>query len=45
MSDEGSQDNQSEDKPVGRLTGKTTIHTVQCVFEDPSVERNFYFVI
>jgi len=34
-----------EEKPLGRLTGKTTIHTVQAVFEDPSVERNNYFVI
>ncbi|MFX1481098.1 MAG: helicase HerA domain-containing protein [Promethearchaeota archaeon] len=45
MSDEEGQDNQSEDKPVGRLTGKTTIHTVQAIFDDPSVERNFYFTI
>jgi hypothetical protein len=45
VSDEESQDLQNEEKPVGRLTGKTTIHTVQCVFEDPSVERNFYFAI
>jgi hypothetical protein len=45
MSDEDGQDNQSEDNPVGHLTGKTTIHTVQAIFDDPSVERNFYFTI
>ena len=44
MSDEGDQGSQ-EEKPVGRLTGKTTTHTVQVVFEDPSVERNNYLVI
>ena len=32
-----------EEKPVGRLTGKTTTHTVTVVFEGPSVERNNYF--
>lgn len=30
---------------IGRLTGKTTIHTVQIVFSNPDVERNSYFVI
>ncbi len=44
MSDEGDQGSQ-EEKPVGRLTGKTTPHSVQVVFEDPSVERNNYLVI
>ena len=43
MSEEGNQDSKDE-KPLGRLTGKTTTHTVQVVFEDPSVERNNYLV-
>ncbi len=30
---------------VGRLTGKTTTHTVQIIFTNPDVERNSYFVI
>ncbi|MBA7640235.1 hypothetical protein ES703_47900 [subsurface metagenome] len=30
---------------IGRLTGKTTIHTVQIVFSNPDVERKSYFVI
>ena len=30
---------------VGRLTGKTTTHSVQILFSDPKVERNSYFVI
>ncbi len=34
-----------EEKPVGRLTGKTTTHTVTVVFEGPSVERNNYLVV
>ena len=41
MSEESSQ----EEEPVGRLTGKTTAHTVTAVFEGPSVERNNYLVI
>jgi len=41
MTEESSQ----EEKPVGRLTGKTTTHTVTVVFEGPSVERNNYLVI
>ncbi|MHA2283487.1 MAG: helicase HerA domain-containing protein [Promethearchaeota archaeon] len=41
MSEEDSQ----EEKPVGRLTGKTTTHTVTVVFEAPSVERNNYLVV
>ena len=41
MSEEGSQ----EEKPVGRLTGKTTTHTVTVVFESLSVERNNYLVV
>ena len=45
MSDDEHQEVQSEDKPLGRLTGKTTIHTVQVIFEDPSVEKNNYLVI
>ena len=43
MSDEGNLDSQDE-KLLGRLTGKTTTHTVQVIFEDPSVERNNYLV-
>jgi len=34
-----------EEKPVGRLTGKTTTHTVTVLFEIPSVERNNYLVV
>ena len=37
MSDEDDHEVQIDNKPLGRLTGKTTIHTVQVVFEDPSV--------
>ncbi len=41
------EDNNSlqEEKPVGRLTGKTTTHTVTVVFEGPPVERNNYLTI
>jgi DNA helicase HerA-like ATPase len=45
MSDDEYQEAPKVDKPLGRLTGKTTIHTVQVVFEDPSVEKNNYMVI
>ncbi|MFX1344041.1 MAG: helicase HerA domain-containing protein [Promethearchaeota archaeon] len=41
MSEEGTQ----EEKPIGRLTGKTTTHTVTVLLEGPSVERNNYLVI
>jgi DNA helicase HerA-like ATPase len=41
MSEEGTQ----EEKPVGRLTGKTTTHTVTVIFEVTSVERNNYLVV
>ena len=41
MSEEGTQ----EEKPIGRLTGKTTTHTVTVVLEGVSVERNNYLVI
>lgn len=34
-----------EEKPVGRLTGKTTTHTVTAIFEGPTVERNNYLTI
>ena len=34
-----------DEKPVGRLTGKTTTHTVTVLFEIPSVERNNYLVV
>ena len=43
MSDEENEDSLDED-PIGRLTGKTTTHTVQVIFEDPSVERSNYLV-
>lgn len=32
-------------KPVGRLTGKTTIHTLNLLISDPNVDRTSYFVI
>ena len=41
MTEEGTQ----QEKPVGRLTGKTTTHTVTVIFEGPSVERNNYLVV
>lgn len=34
-----------EEKPIGRLTGKTTTHTVTVIFEGPSVEKNNYLVV
>lgn len=34
-----------EEKPVGRLTGKTTTHTVTVAFEGATVERNNYLVV
>lgn len=34
-----------EEKPIGRLTGKTTTHTVTVLFEGSSVEKNNYLVI
>jgi len=34
-----------EEEPVGRLTGKTTTHTVTVVFEGRSVERKSYLVV
>ncbi|MFW9970011.1 MAG: helicase HerA domain-containing protein [Candidatus Odinarchaeota archaeon] len=39
MTEEGTE------KLVGRLTGKTTTHTVTAVFETGSVERNNYLVV
>lgn len=39
------EDYSQEEKPVGRLTGKTTTHTVTVIFESASVERNNYLVI
>ncbi len=38
---------QEETSPdsIGRLTGKTTTHTVQILFTDPTVERSNYYVI
>jgi DNA helicase HerA-like ATPase len=41
MTEEHSQ----EEKPVGRLTGKTTTYSVTVIFESASVERNNYLVI
>ena len=41
MTEEGAQ----EEKPVGRLTGKTMTHTVTVVFEGLPVERNNYLVV
>ncbi len=40
-----SEEDTQEEKPVGRLTGKTTTHTVTVVLEGPSVERNNYLVV
>jgi hypothetical protein len=40
-----SEDDTQEEKPVGRLTGKTTTYSVTVVFEGPSVERNNYLVL
>ena len=41
MTEEGTQ----EEKPVGRLTGKTMTHSVTVVFEGVPVERNNYLVL
>ena len=40
-----SEEETQEEKPIGRLTGKTTTHTVTVVLEGVSVERNNYLVI
>ncbi len=45
MSDEENFDKQVKKDKVGNLIGKTTTHTVQVQFSDPSIERNAYFVI
>ena len=37
--------NVHENTKVGNLVGKTTAHTVQVQFSDPTIERNTYFVI
>jgi len=34
-----------EPKPVGRLMGKTTTHTVNLMITDPKIDRTSYFVI
>ena len=34
-----------EPKPVGRLKGKTTVHTVDLLITDPKIDRTSYFVI
>ncbi|KKK41759.1 MAG: AAA-like domain protein [Candidatus Lokiarchaeum sp. GC14_75] len=44
MPDEEKEDFAVE-KPVGRLSGKTTQHTVTVLLSNPSVERNNYLVI
>jgi len=45
MSDEENYDKQIKADKVGNLIGKTTTHTVQVQFSDPTIERNAYFVI
>ena len=40
-----SNEEKSSPDAVGRLTGKTTTHTVQILFTNPEVERTSYFVI
>ena len=32
-------------KPVGRLIGKTTVHTLNLLISDPNVDRTSYFVV
>ncbi|MHA1342929.1 MAG: helicase HerA domain-containing protein [Promethearchaeota archaeon] len=40
------QDSSNQERiPVGRLTGKTTSHTVNVIITDPNIGRNNYFVI
>lgn len=36
---------QESDSPIGRLTGKTTVHSAKLLINDPSVGKNNYFVI
>ncbi|MFX1274979.1 MAG: helicase HerA domain-containing protein [Promethearchaeota archaeon] len=38
-------DNQLQNKRIGRLSGKTTRHTVKLIIEDPKIERSNYFTI
>ena len=45
MSDEENYNKQVKKDKVGNLIGKTSAHTVQVQFSDPSIERNAYFVI
>ncbi len=45
MSDEESFNKQVKEDKVGNLLGKTTTHSVQVQFSDPTIERNSYFVI
>ena len=45
MSDEESFNKQIKKDKVGNLLGKTTTHSVQVQFSDPTIERNTYFVI
>jgi len=40
-----SEEETQEEKPLGRLTGKTTTHTVTVLFEGALVERNNYLVV
>jgi len=45
MSDEENYKKQVKEDKVGNLLGKTTTHSVQVQFSDPTIERNSYFVI
>ncbi|GAG85599.1 unnamed protein product, partial [marine sediment metagenome] len=45
MSDEENYNKQVKEDKVGNLLGKTTTHSVQVQFSDPTIERNTYFVI
>ncbi|GAI60421.1 unnamed protein product, partial [marine sediment metagenome] len=45
MSDEENYNKQVKEDKVGNLLGKTTTHSVQVQFSDPTIERNSYFVI
>ncbi len=44
MSEEKSSE-QEQETPIGRLTGKTTVHSAKLLINDPSVGKNNYFVI
>ena len=40
-----SEEENAEPESVGRLTGKTTVHTVQAIITNPKIQRNSYFTI